>query len=332
MPKYLFRKLVRDKLPDLYIQRGQKPTLKQLRGDELWRALKAKLFEEADELPSDMADKATVTAELADLLRVIKDAATLAGVSMTEIEDADALKTAKSGGFLDGVYVETQELAEDDPLNAYFRKEPARFPELGLHSFSVDSLVELSDTLGEMGNVDRATLLPGGRHETDSHHSFSLALIAYDICHMYCPELDADKVVRYALVHDLLEIITGDQDTLMLDEAGLHAKHIEEQRAAAKLHKLLAKHPALLEAYEAYERLDSPEAATVYVLDKCSTTWTHFWDAGADIHSKMSKPKELDEHHDRQLTKIHTRLQAEPPQVIYDIYEASHQAMVQELF
>lgn len=332
MPKYLFNKLVRDKLPDLYVKQGQKAKIKRLEGNELWNALKSKFIEEAAELPSDMGDREATAGELADLLRVLKDTATLAGVTMAELEELDTVKTANRGGFLEGAYVETQELTDDDVLNAYFRKEPWRFPEVDTANFSVDSLVELSDTLGEMGNVDRATLLPGGRCETDSHHSFSLALTAYDICQKYCPELDANKVMRYALVHDLLEIITGDKDTLHLDEEGLKAKHKEEQAAMVKLRERLSDHPALLAVLEDYERLDSAEAATVYVLDKCSTTWTHFWDEGADIRSKMSKPIELDAHHNRQIAKIHARLRVEPPQVIYDIYEASHTKMKDDLF
>lgn len=332
MPKYRFRKLVREGLPQIYVELDQKADIRRLKSAEHWQALKAKFLEEVAELPADMTDKAELTTELADLLRVIKDVATLAGVNMADIEKADAVKTASKGTFLGGVYVETLELKDDDPWNDYYRKEPARFPEIGPRDFSVDSLVELSNTLGEMGNVDRATLLPGGRHETDSHHSFSLALIAYDICHTYCPELDANKVVQYALVHDLLEIITGDKDTLHLDEAGLKAKHKEERAAMVKLRSKLSSHPALLSTLESYERLNSAESATVYVLDKCSTTWTHFWDEGADIRSKMSKPIELDAHHNRQLAKIHERLHAEPPQVIYDIYEACHDKMCEELF
>jgi len=130
MPKYALRKLVRDKLPAVYVELNQKAELRYLKDDEHWQALKAKIFEEANELPETLADKDALKSELADLLRIIKDAATLAGVDMAEVETADAAKTENSGGFLEGAYVETIETKDDDSWNDYFRKEPGRFPEL----------------------------------------------------------------------------------------------------------------------------------------------------------------------------------------------------------
>lgn len=333
MPKFVLRKLVRDGLPAVYAGLDQVADLRHIEGEELWRELKRKFIEEASELPDDIADKDTLTSELADLLRVVKDSATLADIDMRDVEATDAAKTAKKGGFLEGAYVKTLETKDDDPWTEYYRKEPARYPELTGTKPSIQSIITLSNELAELGKIDRATLLPGGRKETDSHHSFSLALIAYDICTKYCPELNANLVVRYALVHDLLEIITGDEDTLLLDEAALQAKHQRETIAMRELEKRLQDYPALLTALREYEKLDTPEAATVYVLDKACTIWPHFWDKGKSLHTRGARTRvEIDTWHETQQQKLKGRLKTMPPQVILDIFEASHVKMREELF
>lgn len=333
MPKYAFHKLVRDKLPDVYVSLHEKAELKRICGDELWLALKAKFAEEVSELPDSLSDRVALTNELADLLRLIKDTATHAGVAMAEIENADEAKTAQKGGFLEGAYIDTLELDDDDPWNEYYCKQPERFPQLGTSPPSVASIVALSDELAELGNIERATLLPGGHKETDSHHSFSLALIAYDICTKHCPELDANLVLRYALVHDLLEIITGDQDTLHLTQAQLQDKHLREKSAMQELEKRLQDYPALLVVLRQYEKLDTPESASVYVLDKACTIWTHFWDRGASLHARgITQQADIDVWYETQQRKLHDRLKSQPPAAILDIFERSYQKMRTELF
>lgn len=333
MPKFVLAKLVRDGLPAMYAELDEVAELRRIKGEELWYELKRKFLEEASELPDDMKDKGALKSELADLLRIIKDSAALAGIDMKDVEAADTAKTAKKGGFLEGAYIETLETKDDDPWTEYYRKEPARFPEITGTKPSIASIITLSDELAELGKIDRATLLPGGHKETDSHHSFSLALIAYDICMKHCPKLDANLVVRYALVHDLLEIVTGDEDTLMLNHRELSAKHDRELAAAKELEQRLESYPALLRTLSDYEKLDTPEAATVYVLDKACTIWTHFWDEGKSLHSRGAKTrKDIDRWHNTQMEKLHKRLKVMPPQVILDIFEDSHKKMREELF
>lgn len=130
MPKFRLGKLVRDGLPAMYAELDEVVELRYIEGEELWDELKRKFIEEVSELPDDMKDKDALKSELADILRVIKDSAVLAGIDMVDVEVADTAKTAKKGGFLEGTYIETLETKDDDPWTAYYRKEPERFPEL----------------------------------------------------------------------------------------------------------------------------------------------------------------------------------------------------------
>jgi putative hydrolase of HD superfamily len=69
--------------------------------------------------------------------------------------------------------------------------------------------------------------------ENDTEHSYNLAMTAWYLA-AYFPELDKNKLIRYALVHDLVEIHAG--DTFAFGDA----KHIasKSEREAAALNQL----------------------------------------------------------------------------------------------
>ena len=195
-----------------------------------------------------------------------------------------------------------------------------------------DDTIVLAEMLGELGAIRRATLLPNGETESDSHHAFVLAITSMDICKKYCPELDIDKVVRFALIHDLLEIITGDQDTLHLSAEELEEKRLLEERSWDEFATRFEKYPYIVDMLRQYERLDTQEAATVFLLDKACTTWTHFPDHGAYLPTrKIIRTEDVDMWHDKQWHKFLTRVKVHPPQPIIDIYHASFDKMKAEL-
>lgn len=193
---------------------------------------------------------------------------------------------------------------------------------------NVQDIIRLAEILGEMGQVKRVTKLPNGERESDSHHSFSLALVAYHIARTECPELDADKVLLYALAHDLLEIVTGDENTLHYTPEQHAAKQAKEEAAIKDFDKLFAAYPELRQAMHDYEKLDTPEAATVYVLDKACTTWTHHPDKGANAR-ELHVTTKADVHawSRRTREKFYARLKVMPPQAVLDVYEASFKAL-----
>jgi 5'-deoxynucleotidase YfbR-like HD superfamily hydrolase len=197
----------------------------------------------------------------------------------------------------------------------------------------VEEIIALSDLLGISGQILRATKLPDGQRESDSHHSFSLALIAYDVCHRHDLALDMEKILLYALVHDLLEIVTGDEDTLRMTTAQLEAKKARETAAVAVFEEKFSDYPRLSAALHEYERLDTPEAATIYVLDKACTMWTHFHDSGDNLRGRgVHTRADIAKWHRTQKDKMSARLMALPPPQILDVYEASYEKMVSELF
>ncbi|MBL8032021.1 MAG: HD domain-containing protein, partial [Candidatus Doudnabacteria bacterium] len=100
----------------------------------------------------------------------------------------------------------------------------------------LDRLIELQRLLQAFGSVDRVVHREHNgtmRQETDVEHSYNLAMTAWFIAPHF-PKLDHDLVIRYALVHDLVEVHAGDTYVYGSREE-LASKHDREAAAASKL-------------------------------------------------------------------------------------------------
>ena len=98
--------------------------------------------------------------------------------------------------------------------------------------------------------------------ESDAEHSWGVAFLAM----IYTPkELDKLKCIQLALVHDVVEIKTGDitpQDNVLAE-----VKQERELFAMSELSESL-KQPELKELFEEYEDNLTPEAQFIHDLDK----------------------------------------------------------------
>src|SRR5215217_6371646 len=105
------------------------------------------------------------------------------------------------------------------------------------------------------------------RNETDTEHSYSLAMTAWFLT-QDLPHLETDKCIRYALAHDLVEIHSG--DTFAYDkDVHRHASKTERERLA--LAKIQHEWPDFLQMTEAiidYETRADIESRFIYALDK----------------------------------------------------------------
>ncbi len=192
-------------------------------------------------------------------------------------------------------------------------------------------LIELSRVLGEFGQIKRVTLLPGGDQESDSHHSFSLALIAYELALQYAPELDASKVLLYALVHDLPELVTGDMNTLTATAEQLEQKAKAESEMLEQAEAMLAIAPNVLTAVKAYEAKSSDEAMFVYWLDKMITIPTHFYDNGENLRKLgIANRADIQAWYERTLTKLR-KSPRDPHASAVSIMELAYRKMHDEL-
>jgi putative hydrolase of HD superfamily len=108
--------------------------------------------------------------------------------------------------------------------------------------------------------------IPQDRCESVAEHTFGVALISMIVADLYFPELDLQKVLRMALIHDLGEVYAGD----IIPKSRIKAEH-KHQREKESLCQVLGELPQVeyyLELWEEYETGKSPEARFVRQIDK----------------------------------------------------------------
>jgi predicted house-cleaning noncanonical NTP pyrophosphatase (MazG superfamily) len=126
--KFLFQKLCRDKVKDIFIQKGLTATCKSLDGEAYLQSLKAKIVEEAQEV-YNAQNLEELQEEIADLQDVLKTLIKAAKLSPESNDEFASKKRERFGGFETGTYVEAILIPEAHPDLKYYRKYPEKYPE-----------------------------------------------------------------------------------------------------------------------------------------------------------------------------------------------------------
>jgi len=137
----------------------------------------------------------------------------------------------------------------------------------------------------KMKSIQRQTLLTDkSREETDAEHSWHFALMAMTLYeYAGIDGVDIDRVIRMALVHDLIEIYAG--DTPAYDIHGNKTKQLRENAAADKLFAMLPLKQAIeyRALWEEFEHMETPDAIYAAAIDRLqpflnnSLTDGHTW-------------------------------------------------------
>lgn len=146
----------------------------------------------------------------------------------------------------------------------------------------LSKLLAFSSLLTDFGKVERSTIrIPGlDRKENDVDHSYSLAMIAWYLIEANHLSLDTSLVLKYALVHDLVEVHAGDTYIYSEDESHLASKHERESAAADRLANDFPEFRELHDYIRAYEKRSDPESIFVYALDKLIPLFLIYKDDG----------------------------------------------------
>lgn len=134
----------------------------------------------------------------------------------------------------------------------------------------LENQIKFLSEVDKMKNVLRQTLLVDkSRQETDAEHSWHFALMAMTLFE-YCsiPNVNIERVIRMALVHDLVEIYAG--DTFAYDTIGNESKEIREKEAADKLFTLLPFEQAgeYRSLWEEFDRMNTPDSMYASAIDR----------------------------------------------------------------
>ena len=157
------------------------------------------------------------------------------------------------------------------------------------HTFTsqdAEAVIELVKFAYTFCDVKRATFLPDGKTpESDGTHTVVLSVLGTALAKRFYPHLDSGLISQFILVHDLVEAYAGDTSTFNISAMERKTK---EERETVALNKIEANFgssfPEIVELIHAYERLDTPEARFVKMLDKLMPTLSHILNKGATLH------------------------------------------------
>lgn len=163
----------------------------------------------------------------------------------------------------------------------------------------LDFLIEAD----KMKSILRQTLLVDqSRRENDAEHSWHIALMAMTLAE-YAPfEINLDRVIRMALVHDLVEIYAG--DTFAYDTVGYQSKDERENEAADKLFSMLPKEQSCVyrALWEEFDAMQTPDAIYASAIDRLQPfinnsltdghTWVQHGVTVDQVYKRMATVKE----------------------------------------
>ncbi len=123
--------------------------------------------------------------------------------------------------------------------------------------------------IDKLKNIFRQTLISDkSRNENDAEHSWHMAMYAI-ILEEYAPkDIDILKVIKMALIHDIIEIYAG--DTFLYDEQMTKSKEKREKEAAKKIYSILPsdQYNEIKSIWEEFEKKETKEAIFCSTLDR----------------------------------------------------------------
>lgn len=134
----------------------------------------------------------------------------------------------------------------------------------------ISQLYSFIRELNNFKSIERLSVIKqDGRRESDAEHTWHLVMTVWLFSHTYDKKLDLLKTIKLALVHDLVELYSGDIYGGALPEARAN-KEKNEREALLKLCSQLPKSMSeeLDYLWNEYEERRTNEAEYVWALDK----------------------------------------------------------------
>ena len=126
----------------------------------------------------------------------------------------------------------------------------------------------------------RNHLADGSRLENDAEHSWYFAVAAMVLAEHAAERIDLTRVLRMALVHDVVEIDAG--DTFIYDGAAKQGQAEREASAATRLFGLLPEDQAqeLLTLWREFEEGATPESRYARAIDRIAAVVLNYASQG----------------------------------------------------
>jgi putative hydrolase of HD superfamily len=151
----------------------------------------------------------------------------------------------------------------------------------GLDNERLAAQLDFIVRIDRLKSIGRQTLLTDrSRRENSAEHSWHLALMVMVLAEYAREQVDAGRVMKMVLTHDLVEIDAG--DTFCYDEGAKEGQRARELAAADRLFSLLpADQAAELRAlWDEFETQETPEACFAAALDRLQPLFNNYLTRG----------------------------------------------------
>ena len=157
-------------------------------------------------------------------------------------------------------------------------------------------ILDFQKFMFDFAEIERLIYFPDGkrknRKENNIEHSYSLAMTAWFLADQY-PNLNKDLLIRYCLIHDLVEIHAGDEMAVGRTAKAEKAKSKREHQAFKKIRADWYDFPDIINHIESYENKKDSESKFVYALDKLMPLFLNLISDGKTWKLYGFSPKEL---------------------------------------
>lgn len=161
----------------------------------------------------------------------------------------------------------------------------------------LNKIINFTKLLNKFRSVERVVLVnEKERNENDVEHSYYMAMLAWYIVNVNKLDLDINLVIKYALIHDFVEVYAGDTYIYSSDKAHIESKEKREKEAAEKLQKDFSEFEDMHMLIEKYEKREDKESRFVYALDKIQPMVNIYTDNGRSWKVNKVKLQMLVDH------------------------------------
>lgn len=129
--------------------------------------------------------------------------------------------------------------------------------------------------------VERVIYRPNDRLENDAEHSYQVAIVAWFLSDQFKLPLSKEKLFKYGLAHDLVEVYAGDTPAYGTGYTNTQeTKKEREEKALQRIKKEFDYFNDLTETIDAYEARGDDESMFIYELDKILPALNLYLDDG----------------------------------------------------
>lgn len=132
----------------------------------------------------------------------------------------------------------------------------------------MDNILKFIKLTHKFQKIERRLKVVGeDRNENDSEHSYQLAMLAWYIADSKNLSLNKDMLIKYALIHDFVEIYAGDTYFYASKEEK-NSKEKREEEAMIKINGDVSEFKEFNTLISQYQNKSDEESRFIYALDK----------------------------------------------------------------